>query len=116
MSRRAGVAAAVAALLATLAAAVPARAAPPPVSPPPPDALPETPADYSVPAARAIRIANRDPKVAAEARSRGVELTEGITPEAVRQWEVGYYADGEKVVLVVVDGESGEITLSLIHI
>ena len=78
---------------------------------PVPASLPERPADYEVGPERALRIADRAPIVLSE-RSRRGPLTASVDAEAVRRWEVGYFAGGEKVVLVVVDGVSGEVVES----
>ncbi len=42
-------------------------------------------------------------------RARRGKLTAGIDAKPTQNWEVGYFDRGEKVVLVVVDGISGEI-------
>jgi hypothetical protein len=55
--------------------------------------------------ARAVRVANRDPK-AVEERERNP----GLTPSASivdGNWEVGYFAHGREVALVVVDRATG---------
>jgi hypothetical protein len=74
----------------------------------PPSSLPEKPGDYAIGPRLALRIADSDPTVARERLRRG-ELTASIDVEPVRRWEIGYYDRGEKVILVVVDGVSGEI-------
>jgi hypothetical protein len=58
-----------------------------------------------VPAAEAIRIANRDAKVVEQREARGklshsASLVDGA-------WEVGFSADGERVAVVLVDPEMG---------
>ena len=73
-----------------------------------PDELPETPEGYAVDAGEALRIADRDPKVSSELRSRG-ELRADVDSEPVRRWEVGYFDGSDKVVLIVVDGVDGEV-------
>jgi len=99
-----------AAVLAALVLAGPAWAAMTSV----PSGFPATPADYLVSARQALRTADTDPKVIARKESltsRDV-LTASVQAEPVRTWEVGYFVNGEKVNLVVVDGETGEATQS----
>ncbi|HKJ36166.1 MAG TPA: glycosyltransferase 87 family protein [Solirubrobacterales bacterium] len=109
----------VAALLAAALAALallgdPGSAAAQPVLPgstertPVPDSLPRTPDDYVISARRALRIADGDPKVVAMREERG-PLTASVSTEAVKRWEVGYFAGDTKVVLIVVDGVTGEV-------
>ena len=74
----------------------------------PPASLPQKPADYLIGPRRALRIADTDPTVIGERTRRG-KLTAGIDAKPAQNWEVGYFDRGEKVVLVVVDGVSGEI-------
>jgi hypothetical protein len=73
-----------------------------------PDDLPPLPAEYTVTSREALVIADRDAKVQEERELRG-ELTAEVTTDDPLKWEVGYFADGEKVVLVVVDGKTGEV-------
>lgn len=73
-----------------------------------PASLPEKPADYLIGPRRALRIADTDPTVIAERAGRG-KLTAGVEAEPVGNWEVGYFDRGEKVILVLVDGSTGEI-------
>jgi hypothetical protein len=64
----------------------------------------------SISAQRAIRAADRDPKVAGERREHA-----DLTPSAnfvEGHWEVGYYAAGEEVALVLVDPLTAEVTES----
>jgi hypothetical protein len=75
---------------------------------PVPSSLPATPSDYEIGSREALRIADGDPTVVRERARRG-ELTANVDTEPVRSWEVGYFDDDEKVILVVVDGVSGEI-------
>ncbi|MCO5326649.1 MAG: hypothetical protein M9964_06275 [Solirubrobacterales bacterium] len=115
------------ALLAILALALPptAFAAPsakaqPPTAPQPsargatevPSGLPETPENYGVDAAAALAAADADPKIQArrEELEPGQRLTASLEAEAVNVWEVSYYVDGDKENLVIVDGQSGEVT------
>jgi hypothetical protein len=58
-----------------------------------------------VTAARATRIANRDPNAIRERREN-----HGVTPSASKvdgNWEVGYFADDKEVALVIVDPVTG---------
>jgi hypothetical protein len=60
--------------------------------------------------ARAIAVANRDPKAIEERRKNP-----GIAPTASMvegHWEVAYFAAGREVALVLVDPRSGEVTES----
>ena len=59
---------------------------------------------------RGAPVADRDPKILArKAELTSTDhLTASVKAEAVHVWEVGYYLDGEKVNLVIVDGETGE--------
>ena len=79
-----------------------------------PGGFPESPADYEVSGKEALDAADADPRIRArkESLEGDQELTASIDAEAVKVWEVGYFLDGEKVNLVVVDGESGEVTES----
>ncbi len=70
--------------------------------------LPVTPEGYAIEAREALRIADADPTVVAERRARG-QLTASVDTDAPLRWEVGYFDGADKVVLVVVDGASGEI-------
>jgi hypothetical protein len=72
-----------------------------------PGALPQTPDTFEVSAARAIEIANTDPKVAEQSRRYGRLVTAIQTDDAL--WQVGYSADDREVVQVKVDGVSGAI-------
>jgi hypothetical protein len=74
-----------------------------------PSTLPDRPIGYELGPRRALRIADGVAEVTAERARRG-SLTAAVEAEGVRSWEVGYFdPDGEKVVLVVVDGVSGEV-------
>jgi hypothetical protein len=80
-----------------------------------PGGFPDQPSDYAISAKQALAAADADPKILdrkAELGSRQGELTASISAEAVRVWEVGYFVGGEKVNLVVVNGETGEVTES----
>jgi hypothetical protein len=60
--------------------------------------------------AKAIEVANRDPKAIEERRKNP-----GIAPTASMvegHWEVAYFAAGKEVALVLVDPHSGEVTES----
>jgi len=60
--------------------------------------------------AEAIAAADRDSKVRAEEREHGA-----VGPTASfddGHWEVAYFSGGDELVLVLVDGESGEVTES----
>lgn len=73
----------------------------------PPD-LPPRPEGYEIEAREALRIADRDPTVLAEREARG-RLTATVETDSPLRWEVGYFDGSDKVVLVVVDGVSGEV-------
>jgi hypothetical protein len=77
-----------------------------------PETFPERPDDYAIGAREALRVADRDPLVAAEKARRDSPLTASVEAEAVRRWEVGYFDGEQKVVLIVVDGVSGEVAES----
>ncbi len=67
-------------------------------------------APHRIGEARAIRVADRDPTVAAQRRENGplgssAQLEDG-------KWEVAYFADGKEVALVMVDPHSAEVTES----
>ncbi len=111
--RRAG--AIICAVLATvlgalaLAATAPAEGTTPVTS-----GFPEQPSDYEVSAEAAVKVADTDPKIVARKAELTSEdsLTADVKAEAVRVWEVGYYLNGTKVNLVIVDGETGAVTQS----
>ena len=122
--RAASVALAILAVLA-FGVAAPALAADAPKAEPPtapqpsalgatevPSGLPETPENYKVDAAAALSAADSDPEIQArrEELEPGQRLTASLEAEAVNVWEVSYYVDGDKKNLVIVDGESGEVT------
>ncbi len=70
-------------------------------------AVPATAAASQMTAAEAIRIADRDEKVAEQEESRGA-----LTQSAVRVedgWEVAYFADEDQVASVLVDPAGGEV-------
>ena len=74
-----------------------------------PAAGPEDPADHGerIDAVEATGIADRDAKVVEQRREHP-----GLTSSANMvdgRWEVGYFADGEEVALVIVDPASGEV-------
>lgn len=75
---------------------------------PVPSDLPPTPDGYKVSSREALTIADRDEKVQTESRRRG-GLTAEITTDSPLKWEVGYFAGGKKVVLVIVNGGDGTI-------
>ena len=81
---------------------------------PVPSGFPVKPSDYEITPEQAVTIADGDPKIIArkdELTSQDT-LSANVKAEAVHVWEVGYYLNGEKVNLVIVDGESGAITQS----
>jgi hypothetical protein len=57
--------------------------------------------------AEAIRIADRDPKVMGQREENGSLTSSADLDEG--KWEVAYFADGEQVVLAIVDRRSGEL-------
>jgi hypothetical protein len=57
--------------------------------------------------AAAVRVANRDPKVREERRQNGYLSHSASLAEG--NWEVGYFAAGKEVALVVVDPASGRV-------
>jgi hypothetical protein len=73
-----------------------------------PDPLPERPVDYVIGPRKALRIADGDPKVVSMRAERG-PLTANVSAESGKRWEVGYFASGQKLVLIVVDGVTGEV-------
>ncbi len=79
-----------------------------------PSGYPDRPADYTITPEQALEAADQDPKIIArkDELTSSDQLTASISAEAVRVWEVGYYLDGDKVNLVIVDGETGEATES----
>jgi hypothetical protein len=81
---------------------------------PVPSGFPAKPDDYAVSPEQAVKVADTDPKILARKAELTSEdtLTASVKAEAVRVWEVGYYLNGEKVNLVIVDGETGEATQS----
>ncbi|GIK78475.1 MAG: hypothetical protein BroJett022_21650 [Actinomycetes bacterium] len=99
-------------LLAALALAGPAAAAPSPT--PVPSGYPATPEDYAISAREAVRVADTDPKIVAREAEldRGDAFSASVEAKPVRVWEVGYFLNGEKVNLVVVDGATGAVTQS----
>ena len=76
--------------------------------------LPETPDDYDVDAAAALSAADSDPKIQDRRSELGPDdrITASVSAEAVKVWEVGYFLNGKKVNLVVVDGHTGDVTES----
>jgi len=97
-----------------LAALALATAAPAAASTPVPSGYPATPSDYEVSAREAVRVADTDPKIVAReaALGRGDAFSATVEAKPVRTWEVGYFLNGEKVNLVVVDGTTGAVTQS----
>jgi len=96
-----------------------ATAEPPPsaagsTSPAParPDYLPPKPEGFTVPAREALAIAAADPKVAEATASHGRLKTAIQVKEGGGAWQVGFRADDQEVVQVIVDGYSGSITES----
>jgi hypothetical protein len=61
-------------------------------------------------AAQAIAVANRDDKVVEERREHPALTSEAEMVDG--RWEVGYFAGGEKLVLVVVDPATGQVSES----
>ncbi len=57
----------------------------------------------------AITAADRDPKVGDQERKNGELASVATLDEEDGNWEVAYFAAGDEVALVVVDGESGEV-------
>ncbi len=74
---------------------------------PPPAEPPARPSDFAIDGRQAVRIADTDPNVQA-ARAEHGQLTSSLEIEP-GQWQVGFFADGRKVVLVAVDGVTGKI-------
>jgi hypothetical protein len=104
-------------LLAGLALAAPGIAAPATATSGPtpvPAGYPATPDDYAISAREAVRVADTDPKIVAReaALGPGDAFSAGVDAKPVRVWEVGYFLNGEKVNLVVVDGTTGAVTQS----
>ncbi len=72
--------------------------------------IPTANAAGAVGASGAVRVANRDAKVVKERRENG-----GLTHSASKvegHWEVGYFAGGKEVALILVDPASGKVTES----
>jgi hypothetical protein len=59
--------------------------------------------------AEATAAADRDPKVREQERERGDLASVATLDEDDDNWEVAYFADGDELVLVVVDAGSGEV-------
>ena len=75
--------------------------------PSPPASLPAAPEEFEVDAREAYRIALREPEVAELTAERGrLETREEVRDDG--RWQVGFFADGEEVVQVHVDGVTGE--------
>jgi hypothetical protein len=70
-------------------------------------AAPSPAAAAPVGEAAAIRVAEHDPKVAQERREHPELLASAR--RAAGNWQVGYFAGGREVAVVVVDGETGEV-------
>ncbi len=98
--------------LATSIVALGLLAAPPALGaesrPAPPPYFPETPADYSVGAQRAYRIAARVALVGAETGA-GRRLETAIETKDGGTWQVGFKRDDVELVQVIVDGRSGAV-------
>jgi hypothetical protein len=83
-----------------------------PGSVPPPvigDELPEKPEDYRLTAREAIRIADRDPKVAATADDYEEPLEAYAEADEPFTWQIGYFAGDEEVVQVLVDDPTASV-------
>ena len=74
-----------------------------------PSGFPDQPADYAISPAEALRVADQNPKILARKAelTSSDRLTASVSAEAVHVWEVGYFLNGEKVNLVIVDGDTG---------
>ena len=101
--------------LVTLAAAAPAAAAPADATAGSTEPgievsadLPRKPRSYEIGPAEAIRIANRDPKVA-ETRERYGRLEASADTDPPATWEVGYFADDREVAQVLVDDPTASV-------
>jgi hypothetical protein len=77
-------------------------------APAPPEVLPDTPEDFEVTAAEAVRLANADPKVAEQGTGDGA-LTTAIQVNDEGLWQVGYKRGDEEVVQIKVDPHTGAI-------
>lgn len=79
-----------------------------------PGGFPDKPADYAVTPQEALRVADQNPKILARKAelTAGDTLTAEVKAEAVGIWEVGYFLNGDKVNLVIVDGQTGVATQS----
>jgi hypothetical protein len=112
-ARRFGLALAVAGLLALLAPAVAlAQDSGTPGSIPTPvigGELPEKPDEYRLTAREAIRIADRDPKVAETADSYEQPLETYAEVDEPFTWQIGYFAGDEEVVQVLVDDPTASV-------
>jgi len=76
------------------------------IAPPPPDSVKLD----RITRAEAVAAADEDPRVRAEEREHG-----RLGPTATFEdghWQIAYFADGEQLVLVMVDPHSGEVTES----
>jgi hypothetical protein len=70
--------------------------------------LPERPPDYAIGPRAAIRIANRDPKVA-ETRERYGELQASVEASQPGTWQVGYFAGDVERAQVLVDDATASV-------
>ena len=70
--------------------------------------LPERPPDYAIGPRAAIRIANRDPKVA-ETRERYGELRASVEASQPGTWQVGYFAGDVERAQVLVDDATASV-------
>lgn len=78
---------------------------------PAPIDLPALPSDFDVGPREALATADADPKVLA-AREQSLDgLTASIDVEP-GEWEIGFFDGGDKVNLVFVDGNTGEVNAS----
>jgi Glycosyltransferase family 87 len=87
-----------------LALAAPAEAQ----APIPPESYPETPDGFEVTAREAVRIADRDPNVAAVSADRG-RLEIRMEAKPPDKWQVGYFDGDDEVVQVHVHSRSGDV-------
>jgi hypothetical protein len=71
--------------------------------------LPEKPEDYRLTAREAIRIADRDPKVAETSGDYDEPLETYAEVDEPFTWQIGYFAGDEEVVQVLVDDPSATV-------
>jgi hypothetical protein len=79
-----------------------------------PSGFPDRPSNYAISPEKALKVADQDAQIIArkDSLTSSDRLTASLSAEAVDVWEVGYYLNDEKVNLVIVDGETGEVTES----